>query len=63
MMETIGHRAIGVQYDPGNERGNYVPSIIPNRYDAFIYFDQTHALRPIDIRPKNEPPDTYPSGL
>lgn len=62
MMQSIGHRAIGVQYDPGNERGNYVPSIIPDRYDAFIFFDQTHALRPLDNRAKKEPADTYPSG-
>jgi erythromycin esterase-like protein len=39
LKKTIGHRAIGVLYDPSNERGNYVPSIIPNRYDAFIYIE------------------------
>jgi erythromycin esterase len=61
-MKPIGHRAIGVQYDPANERGNYVPSIIPNRYDAFIYFDKTTALHPLGTQPKDEPPDTYPSG-
>jgi erythromycin esterase len=62
LMKPIGHRAIGVQYDPYNERGNYVPSVIPMRYDAFIFFDQTKALRPIGTSAKNEPPDTYPSG-
>ena len=62
MMKPIGHRAIGVEYDPANERGNYVPSVIPDRYDAFLFIDQSHALRPIDIRAKAEPPDTYPSG-
>ena len=62
LMKTIGHRAIGVQYDPANERGNFVPSIIPLRYDAFIFFDETRALRPLGTRAKNEPPDTYPSG-
>lgn len=62
LMKPIGHRAIGVQYNPNSESGNYVPSTIPLRYDAFIYFDQTTALHPLGTRAKNEPPDTYPSG-
>jgi erythromycin esterase-like protein len=45
----IGHRAIGVVYNPEYEAyGNYVPSKIGNRYDAFIYMDQTKALSPLD---------------
>lgn len=43
----IGHRAIGVVYHPERERGNYVPTIISKRYDAFIYIDETKALTPI----------------
>ncbi|HVG15616.1 MAG TPA: erythromycin esterase family protein, partial [Chitinophagaceae bacterium] len=62
LMKSIGHRAIGVVYNPARESGNYVPSVIPNRYDAFIYIDQTKALSPLGTTPKNEPPDTYPSG-
>lgn len=46
--EWIGHRAIGVVYDPAYEAyGNYVPSRVGSRYDAFIYIDQTTALRPL----------------
>ncbi|GAA4369360.1 hypothetical protein GCM10023185_42940 [Hymenobacter saemangeumensis] len=62
---SIGHRAIGVVYSPSRERfGNYVPSIIPQRYDAFLFLDQTQALRPLGTPVKgNEPPDLYPSGL
>jgi erythromycin esterase len=59
---SIGHRAIGVQYNPSNEGGNYVPTVIPSRYDAFIFFDRTNALRPLGTAARNEPPDTYPSG-
>ncbi|MBD3919378.1 erythromycin esterase family protein [Paenibacillus sp. PR3] len=44
---TLGHRAIGVVYHPERERGNYVPSVLPERYDAFIYFDETTALSPL----------------
>jgi len=36
----IDHRAIGVVYYPQRERyGNYVPSLLPQRYDAFIFLD------------------------
>jgi erythromycin esterase len=62
LMSTIGHRAIGVQYNPATESRNYVPSIIPKRYDAFLFFDETTALKPLPGARKNEPPDTYPSG-
>jgi erythromycin esterase-like protein len=45
---TIGHRAIGVVYDPEIEQyGNYVPSRLSKRYDAFIYVEETHALSPL----------------
>ena len=46
--DWIGHRAIGVVYDPAYEAyGNYVPSRVGSRYDAFIYIDQTNALHPL----------------
>jgi erythromycin esterase-like protein len=63
LQKSIGHRAIGVVYNPSQEQGNYLPSVIPKRYDAFIYLDQTSALHPIPISQRNEPPDTYPSGF
>lgn len=47
----LGHRAIGVVYNPEFEAyGNYVPSKIGSRYDAFIYIDQTKALSPIQLQ-------------
>lgn len=46
---VVGHRAIGVVYHPEWERGNYVPTRIAKRYDAFIYLDQTRALTPITV--------------
>jgi erythromycin esterase-like protein len=46
----VGHRAIGVVYHPQHEYGNYVPSDMGARYDAFIHVDQTHALRPLTAR-------------
>ncbi len=63
LKKSIGHRAIGVVYDPAIESyGNYVPTIIPKRYDAFIYIDKTKALRPLGTPVNNDPPDLWPSG-
>lgn len=61
----FGHRAIGVVYRPKYEfLGNYVPSIMTERYDAFIYLDETTALHPIHIKPDGEQiPETYPFGV
>lgn len=46
-LEPIGHRAIGVVYNPRRERGNYVPSVMAQRYDAFVYVDDSNALAPL----------------
>ena len=49
-LEPRGHRAIGVVYKPAHERyGNYVPTILPHRYDALIYLERTRALRPLHM--------------
>lgn len=60
-----GHRAIGVVYRSGIEtHGNYVSTVLPRRYDAFISIDESQALHPLHIRPLPEKePDTYPWGL
>jgi erythromycin esterase-like protein len=61
----IHHRAIGVVYNPAHERyGNYVPSILAKRYDAFIFFNETRALHPLLLHPdKHKLPATYPFNL
>ena len=67
----------GLWYQPDSERrdhyhperehyGNYVPTILPRRYDAFLYLDETQALRPLyEVQPQEEGevPETYPSGV
>ncbi len=65
MKNPIDHRAVGVVYNPKNDqRNNYVPSILPMRYDAFIYLDTTKALHPLHIQPDgHKMPETYPFGV
>lgn len=48
--EWIGHRAIGVVYNPEFEAyGNYVSSRVGSRYDGFVFINETKALTPIDF--------------
>ena len=47
LNEFRGHRAIGVVYNPRQEAGNYVPTILPRRYDAFIFIRETNPLKPV----------------
>jgi erythromycin esterase len=64
-FEAREHRAIGVVYDLARESyGNYVPTVLPRRYDAFLYLDETRALHPFHVsrREDGEPPETFPSG-
>lgn len=60
-----GHRAIGVVYNPWEgQLGGYVPTVLSQRYDAFIYLEDTQALHPLHLEPHNtQAPDTYPWGV
>jgi erythromycin esterase len=63
--KDIPHRAIGVVYNPEREKyGNYVPSLVSSRYDAFIYLDVTKGLHAFHLHPDgSKTPDTYPFGV
>lgn len=65
MENHIGHRAVGVVYNSQYEKyGNYVPTILPLRYDLFIHLENTTALKPLHIQPSGlQMPETYPFGL
>jgi erythromycin esterase-like protein len=64
LYETHDERAIGVVYDPDRERaGNYVPSRLAKRYDAYFFFDETFAVEPLDIGPEIPGLESYPTGL
>jgi erythromycin esterase-like protein len=65
LTDTLGHRAIGVVYDPKREhRGNYMPTRLAERYDAFCWFNQTTALHPLHtIRSVADEPETIPTGV
>jgi erythromycin esterase-like protein len=49
LQQPIRHRAIGVVYHPQYEAGNYVPSRMAERYDAFIHVEESKALEPLAV--------------
>ena len=65
VSRRLDHRAIGVVYAPSRERwGNYVPTVLGRRYDAFLYFDDTSAVRPLHIEPADAGElDTWPYAV
>lgn len=64
LYRRLGHRAVGVVYDPKHEsRSQYVPTVMAKRYDAMIFINETTALKPIETTfSRGEFPETYPSG-
>ncbi len=49
LMERRENRAVGVVYQPEKDADqNFVPTIMPMRYDAFLFFEATHALTPLE---------------
>jgi erythromycin esterase-like protein len=55
LQRRLDHRAIGVVYRPERERwGNYVPTVLGERYDAFLYLDDTSPLRPLHLERADE---------
>ncbi|HET9957387.1 MAG TPA: erythromycin esterase family protein [Polyangiaceae bacterium] len=69
LLAPRGQRAIGVVYRPQYEQfGNYVPTVLPLRYDALLFVDTSHALDPLPIpslprAAEKDFPETFPSGL
>jgi erythromycin esterase-like protein len=66
LLAPRGHRAIGVVYRPDAEAyGNYVPTVLPRRYDALAYLEESRALHPLHVPAsfEHEVPETFPSGV
>jgi erythromycin esterase-like protein len=55
LTRRLDHRAIGVVYRPEREkRGNYVPTVVGERYDAFLWFEDTAPVRPLHLERADE---------
>jgi protein-L-isoaspartate(D-aspartate) O-methyltransferase len=57
-------RAIGVIYRPEMEMAShYFRATLPEQFDEYIWFDDTHAVTPLTTSEIEGLPDTYPFGL
>ena len=65
LRRRTDHRAIGVVYSAERERwGNYVPTVLGDRYDAFLWFEDTRPLRPLHREvPSDEEAQTWPFAV
>jgi erythromycin esterase-like protein len=63
-LQNRSHRAVGVVYQASAERwGNYVPTVLARRYDAFLWIDQTTALSPLHgVHVEGREREAWPSG-
>jgi protein-L-isoaspartate(D-aspartate) O-methyltransferase len=65
LLEPRLQRFIGVIYRPETERwSHYAQAVLPNQFDAWVWFDRTNAVTPLDGReqPTGEE-EMYPFGL
>ena len=57
-------RAIGVIYRPETElASHYFQANLPRQFDEYVWFDDTHAVTPLDTAEIKGLPDTYPFGV
>lgn len=43
-LKAMGNRAVGVVYNPKMDKRQFVPTIVPMRYDALFFFKETTAV-------------------
>lgn len=44
-LKTTSNRAVGVVYNPRGDRYQFIPTIVPLRYDALLFFKETTSLQ------------------
>ncbi|HEX9965878.1 MAG TPA: protein-L-isoaspartate(D-aspartate) O-methyltransferase [Allosphingosinicella sp.] len=64
LLEPRLERFIGVIYRPETERwSHYAEAVLPNQFDAWVWFDETEAVTPLGEEPQSGEDETYPFGL
>ena len=64
LLEPRLERFIGVIYRPETERwSHYSEAVLPNQFDAWVWFDETEAVTPLGDEPHSGEDETYPFGL
>jgi protein-L-isoaspartate(D-aspartate) O-methyltransferase len=64
LLEPRLERFIGVIYRPETERwSHYSEAVLPNQFDAWVWFDETEAVTPLPGEQRPGDDETYPFGL
>ena len=64
LMYARLERAIGVIYRPETElASHYFEACLPEQFDGYVWFEETHAVTPLPTEAKDGTPETYPFGL
>jgi erythromycin esterase-like protein len=64
LLEPRLERFIGVIYRPETERwSHYAEAVLPDQFDAWVWFDETEAVTPLGEEPQGGEDETYPFGL
>jgi erythromycin esterase-like protein len=64
LAEPRLERAIGVVYRPDTELlSHYFRAVLSEQFDAFVWFETTRAITPIDGEAGTGTPEAYPFGL
>jgi protein-L-isoaspartate(D-aspartate) O-methyltransferase len=67
LLQPRLERFIGVIYRPETERwSHYAEAVLPNQFDAWVWFDKTRAVTPLGGQKEEEAlgtEETYPFGL
>src|SRR5205085_12162913 len=64
LREPRLERAIGVIYRPQSEfLSHYFEAVLAEQFDAYVWFEETHAVTPLATERPKGAPDTYPFGL
>jgi erythromycin esterase-like protein len=64
LREPLLERAIGVVYRPETEfTSHYFEAVLADQFDAYVWFEETHAVTPLPAGRPHGAPETYPFGL
>ncbi|MBL6455817.1 erythromycin esterase family protein [Belnapia sp. T6] len=64
LAEPRLERAIGVIYRPETEfESHYFEAVLPEQFDAYVWFEQTGAVTPLPGPQPGGEPDTFPFGI
>src|SRR5690606_6512829 len=64
LSEPRLERAIGVVYRPDTElQSHYFEAVLPEQFDAWVWFEETSAVTPLPTDPPHGVPETWPFGV